>query len=35
MLEMIVAVIFAVVAYYVAEKDNKESDLYQILHQQK
>ena len=35
MLEMTVAVIFAVVTYYVAEKDNTESDLYKILHQQK
>ena len=29
---MIIAVLFAAAVYYVAEKDNKDSDLYKILH---
>jgi len=32
MLEILIGIIFAVVAYYFAEKDNKNSDLYKITH---
>ena len=35
MLEVIIAIVFASLAYYVAEKDNKDSDLYKILHQKR
>ena len=35
MIEIIVAIVFASIVFYVAEKDNKESDLYKILHAKK
>ncbi len=34
MLEMTTGVVFAILAFYVAEKDNKNSELYKILHQE-
>lgn len=34
MLEMTIGVVFAILAFYVAEKDNKNSELYKILHQE-
>jgi len=33
MLEITIAIVFAITVYYVAEKDNKNSELYKILHQ--
>lgn len=33
--EVVIAIVFASLAYYVSEKDNKESDLYKILHQER
>ena len=33
MLEVTIAVVFAMAVYYVAEKDNKDSNLYKMLHQ--
>ncbi len=32
MLEFIIIITFALVAYYVSEKDNKDGELYKILH---
>jgi len=32
MLEVIVAIAFAFTVFIVAEKDNKDSDLYKLLH---
>ena len=32
MLKIITGLIFAIVAFYFAEKDNPESDLYKLLH---
>jgi len=33
MLEIITAIIFAGIVFYVAEKDNKDGDLYKILNE--
>ena len=33
MLELTISIIFAILVYYVAEKDNKDGELYKILHQ--
>ena len=35
MLEFIVGTAFAVIAFYFTEKDNKNSELYKILHEKK
>jgi len=35
MIEIIVAILFASIVFYVAEKDNKNGDLYKILHREK
>ncbi len=32
MFELILAIIIAISAYYLAEKDNKNSELYKLLH---
>jgi len=32
MLELIVGILFAILAFYVSEKDNKNGELYKILH---
>lgn len=32
MLEAIIVILFVVISYYVIEKDNKDSDLYKLLH---
>ena len=32
MVEIIVAIVFASIVFYVEEKDNEEDDLYKILH---
>ena len=32
MLELIVGMIFALLAFYISEKDNKSGELYKILH---
>lgn len=32
MVELIVGIVFAVIVFYVAEKDNKDGELYKILH---
>jgi len=33
--ELIIAIAFASIVFYVSEKDNKEGDLYKILHPEK
>jgi hypothetical protein len=35
MLEIITGIIFATVAFVLAEKDKKDSDLYKLLHKKK
>ena len=35
MIEIIIAIVFASIVFYIAEKDNEESDLYKILHAKK
>jgi len=35
MVEIIVAILFASIVFYVAEKDNEDGDLYKILHPEK
>ncbi len=32
MLKLIIGIIFAGLAFYLTEKDNKDGDLYKILH---
>jgi hypothetical protein len=32
MLEVTIAVVFALAAFYLAEKDNEDGELYKILH---
>jgi len=35
MLEIITGIIFAGLAFYLTEKDKKDSELYKVLHQNK